>query len=184
MNKKRPKSWQRDFANPQILEDSETKTLKNSFIQEFKPKKPQIKKDERGKSLFEISKYPLTDFYLTPEQLTCFKQTKKPKKLQFFESKVKRFLENKEKIPGPGDYNLDNYYEKYHKVAFHKSSCPRFKDTNSEKPKEDMISIIDHNVELKPTQQQPIFTSFPSAFGSSTKRFIEKDKVWFKNFLN
>jgi hypothetical protein len=90
---------------------------------------------------------------------------------------VKRFEEGKEEKPGPGDYNPGNYYERHHKVAFYKSTVPRFtskKSNNSEVPSN--VSTDIQNGE-KNEKESVNFCRCPAIFGSGTKRFIEKKRV-------
>ena len=176
----RPKSWQRNpNKNDEIDEDD---SIQNTFIHHDKakkPKKPVKFTDDRSKSLFQHHEYPLTDFYCEPEKVTAFKPIKKPKKLQCFESNVKRFGGEKEEKPGPGDYNPGIYYDQHHKVAFHKSTMPRFKDkktSNSETPSIASAAMIPND---NKSQNESInFCRCPAIFGAGTKRFIENKRVF------
>lgn len=183
-NKNRPKSWQREFRkkNDEISE-ADSQLSKNTFIHEKVKKKQKIipEKDERGKSLFETHDFPLTDFYCGPEQLTCFKPVKKPKNLQFFESKVKRFPDNQDKIPGPGDYNSDSYYNKYHKIPNYKSLCARFHQKAKEIEEEE--EIIEKKPEKNKIQNKINFSQYPAVFGSGSRRFGGDDKVFTKEII-
>lgn len=182
-NKNRPKSWQREFRKKnEEPSDAESQWSKNTFLHEKtkKKKKPLPEKDERGKSLFETHDFPLTDFYCGPEQLTCFKPAKKPKNLQFFESKVNRFQENSEKFPGPGDYNSDSYYNKYHKIPNYKSLCARFHQTKAKEIEEEGEEIIEKKQENGQIHNKIMFSQYPAVFGSGSKRFGSDDKVFSK----
>ena len=176
----RPKSWQRNpNKNDEIDEDD---SIQNTFIHHDKAKKPKksVKfTDDRSKSLFQHHQYPLTDFYCEPEKVTAFKPITKPKKLQCFESNVKRFGEEKEEKPGPGDYNPGKYYDQHHKVAFYKSTMPRFTDkktSNSETPS--IVSTAMNPNDNKSQNESVNFCRCPAIFGAGTKRFIENKRVF------
>lgn len=179
--KNKPKSWQKEFRirREEVKSKGEFKEEEssNSFIIE----KPQIKKkpekinDERGKSLFVSHKYPLTDFYCEPDKMTAFQIKKKPENLQCFDTNTKRFKDENEIKPGPGDYNSEKYYQKHHKIAFYRSSAPRFKETQSAQYISDSISYSLNEEQKK--NEKINFCQNPAIFGSGTKRFIDHKKV-------
>ena len=131
-----------------------------------------MNKNER--KLFQSHKYPLTDFYYDPEKDTCFTKITKPNQFQYFGSNIQRFqTENKNK-PGPGDYEIEKYYENNHKIPFFKSKELRFeKDLSKEKipGPGHYDSLINYKRENKS------FSNRPAIFGSGCKRFLNEINV-------
>ena len=103
---------------------------------------------------------------------------KKEEVFQGFDTKEDRFKVKNEEKPGPGEYNSDKYYEYHHKVAFYRSSMPRFTQKNRS---ETEITYFPEYV--KETIKETNFSQKPAIFGSGTKRFIEKKKVIYFRYL-